>query len=674
MDEVKIIEILVNFSPVMQISDILSSLTRTIGWWLINALTFISGGMETVVDKIYSSMDFFNSEGISQLITQFKPLIWATLGVSILFVAYQLMINRKFQKDGLLVNVLLSIMVIMMLPSLMVDLNKITKSAIKSVNSPYKTTAEQIIKDNLTDLYYLDKNNFDSLENKNNIPEELVSKIFINEEVEDGKVENKDVFKNKLNIDTDGEKKVTKLGKVFGVFSEKYYRYHLNFFIIIITLACTTVTQLFTAIKVAQLIFELAFTKLFATMYAFADISSGQRLKDIVKNILSIFAVIFSTALLLKLYLLYSNWITTIDNDNIFLKIFLMIGGAFVVIDGPNIIERTLGIDAGIKSGLGVVTGAYSSMKMGGELAKGLGKATGFVASATAAGTGIASGAYSEMKDLKSNNGNGEENNSSTGNNKGGYFGADKDNFKDETGSPGEKFSKEPDDLEQEMKNSNPIDIDTMLEKSNGEDMVDGSIPQNDILDGELDKYEDLNNKGINDNLQQDNIDSNMEKDMQNFKLDTDEMSPLQSKIASGINRNRANFGGGDIEDIKPYEDFGRMTGKVNLPNGGLNDDKDEIDIGNINLGSEKSKINMTQDVNDFNEEIKTSGINIDERINGNKGNISDETYGKTLGDSIKNNQTVNKIKTNYDVGKNTGKKFAKDINKISNNIKNYKK
>ncbi|MGO0861683.1 hypothetical protein, partial [Clostridioides difficile] len=130
MDEVKIIEILVNFSPVMQISDILSSLTRTLGWWLINALTFISGGMETVVDKIYSSMDFFNSEGISQLITQFKPLIWATLGVSILFVAYQLMINRKFQKDGLLVNVLLSIMVIMMLPSLMVDLNKITKSAI----------------------------------------------------------------------------------------------------------------------------------------------------------------------------------------------------------------------------------------------------------------------------------------------------------------------------------------------------------------------------------------------------------------------------------------------------------------------------------------------------------------------------------------------------------------
>ncbi|MGO0861880.1 hypothetical protein, partial [Clostridioides difficile] len=271
-------------------------------------------------------------------------------------------------------------------------------------------------------------------------------------------------------------------------------------------------------------------------------------------------------------------------------------------------------------------------------------------------------------------NGNGEENNSSSGDNKGGYFGAEKDNFKDEADSPGEKFSKEPNDLEQEMKDSNPIDIDTILEKSNGEDMVDGSIPQNDILDGELDKYDDLNNKGINDNLQQDNIDSNMEKDMQNFKLDTNEMSPLQSKIASGINRNRANFEGGDIEDIKPYEDISRMTGESNLSNESLNDNKDKTDIGNINLGSEKSKMNMTQDLNDFNEEVKTSGIDIDERINGNKGSIDDKTYGKTLGDSIKDNQNVNKIRTNYDVGKNTGRELARDINKINNNIKNYKK
>lgn len=674
MDEVKIIEILVNFSPVMQISDILASLVRTLGWWLINALTFLSGGMESVVDKIYSSMDFFNSEGISQLITQFKPFIWASLGISILFVGYQLVINRKFQKDGLLVNVILSVMVLMMLPSLMVDLNKITKNAIDSVNSPYKTTSEQIIKDNLTDLYYLDKNNFDSLENKNNIPEELVGKIFINEEVEDGKVENKDVFKNKLNIDTDGEKKVTKLGKVFGVFSEKYYRYHLNFFIIIITLACTTVTQLFTAIKVAQLIFELAFTKLFATMYAFADISSGQRLKDIVKHILSIFAVIFSTALLLKLYLLYSNWITTINNDNIFLKMFLMIGGAFVVIDGPNIIERTLGIDAGIKSGWGVLAGAYSSIKMGGELSKGLGKATGFVASVASSGAGVASGVYSEMKDSKLGNGSGENNNS-IGDNKGDKFGLDKDNFKNETDSPGAKFNKEPGDFEKEMENSNPVDIDGVLDKSKDDlSMVDGAIPQNDILDEDLDNNGDLN-KGINDNLQQDNIDKNMEKDMQDFKLDTQDLSPLQSKIADGINRNKANFGGGDMEDIKPYENIDAIAGGIKLPNENLgSDNTDKIDVGSIGLNSEKGKINMKEDINDLNGEINNSNINIDERINGNQNNLDNKTFGTTIGDSIKNNKSIEKVKTNYNVGENTGRKIVKDINNINNNIKNYKK
>ena len=64
---------------------------------------------------------------------------------------------------------------------------------------------------NEDDLYYLDENNF-NLSKKNNIQEDLISLINIDEIVDASLVKNKDVFKNKISLDPNGQKKKEALG------------------------------------------------------------------------------------------------------------------------------------------------------------------------------------------------------------------------------------------------------------------------------------------------------------------------------------------------------------------------------------------------------------------------------------------------------------------------------
>ena len=79
---------------------IFSYAVRKLGWWIIKALAFISSKLEDVNDKIYSLLDFFNYKGVTELLDQFKPVIWAILFLSILYLALQFVINRRFQADN----------------------------------------------------------------------------------------------------------------------------------------------------------------------------------------------------------------------------------------------------------------------------------------------------------------------------------------------------------------------------------------------------------------------------------------------------------------------------------------------------------------------------------------------------------------------------------------------
>ena len=87
-----------------------------------------------------------------------------------------------------------------------------------------------------------------------------------------------------------------------------------------------------------------------ATVFAASDLTNGQRTKQVLQSIGSIYVVLVLAVLMIKFYYLGSSYISsTISNGLV--KAIALIFFAFAVIDGPNIIEKILGIDVGLRSG-----------------------------------------------------------------------------------------------------------------------------------------------------------------------------------------------------------------------------------------------------------------------------------------------------------------------------------
>nr|WP_235263523.1 hypothetical protein [Exiguobacterium aurantiacum] len=212
-----------------------------------------------------------------------------------------------------------------------------------------------------------DSKNFDAAtgESLNAIPTELIDNIRINE-----------IFdKNNYDLSATGNKlaesyilwngKETSLGKLDqgGVEwnNQYYYRYQPNWLTIFVTLGIMGFTLFSIAYKLARLSFELAFNYVLAILVAPADLHSGQKTKKVIQSILNTFLVIILIFVSIKLYTIGTAYLAeTLDG---FAYLIALIAFSVALIDGPNMVERLFGIDAGLKRGWGVALGAYAAGK-----------------------------------------------------------------------------------------------------------------------------------------------------------------------------------------------------------------------------------------------------------------------------------------------------------------------
>ncbi len=358
---------------ILSIKDIVNICFRWLGWGLIKVLASVVNGIEEAVNKIYTLNSFFQSNEINSLIDRYKPIMWAIFAISILILGYKIMLNKKRDRQSIPTNILFSLIVVMALPMMMIQMSKITDMVVRDSKSEYTSSANLLVKDALYDLYALDRNDFD-FSNKNNIPDSNIFNISINEEFEvDSETKNEKIFKYKIETLPNGDTDEVKLEKNWIAMDENYYRYNIDFIPVIISLLTTGITLLCVGFKVAKLIYELAFKKLFAIIFAFADIEDdNKRLKAILKDILASFIIIMLTAILLKLYVLFNAWLSTVVTSTdigigftsgTLAKLIFQISVSFAVIDAPNLVERILGIDAGLKSGFNTMMGAYAGAK-----------------------------------------------------------------------------------------------------------------------------------------------------------------------------------------------------------------------------------------------------------------------------------------------------------------------
>lgn len=604
---------------ILTITGIINHCFRWVGWGAIVILANIDSVVEEAVNKIYTLNSFFQSNEINSLIDRYKPIMWAIFAISLLILGYKLMLNKKKDRQNIVTNILFSLIVVMALPMMMLQMSKITDMIVTDAKSGYTTSANLLVKDSLYDLYALDKNNFD-FSNKNNIADSNILNISINEEFKvDSKTKNKDIFDKKIEMLPNGKTNEVKLEKNWIAMDENYYRYNIDFIPVIISLLTTGVTLLCVGFKVAKLIYELAFKKLFAIIFAFADIEDdNKRLKAILKDILSSFLIIMLTAILLKLYVLFNAWLSTVVSSTdigigftsgTLAKLIFQISVSFAVVDAPNLVERILGIDAGLKSGFNTMLGAYaatktmlgagkSAVKMAGLGMKGMDKV--MQGGATLAGATA------------------------------GLVGGDSNN---------KTLSQEQEEVRnQQNNNSNGTTLQEEMKNAKGESKDNSSIRNS--------SQNENNNKNLSE--EQGNIKSNQE----NVENSTDNSKTLSEEMKDKNGQN------GEVN--KPYETLQDEMNKFNGSNVNTNKGEslqDEMNKDNSiaqflngnnqneSLQSEMNKANgnMDKDIKDLKTPNSNSGNStLQDEMKGNKENIPNVNSNIDNNNNIRTNQPEN--------------------------------
>ncbi|HBF9262932.1 TPA: hypothetical protein OUL50_001975 [Clostridioides difficile] len=642
MGESEMIDILSKYDSIIIIKEFIGGAFRAVGWYLIKFLVMISNSVEGVVDKVYTLNGFFNSPEINELIKMFKPVIFVIFMVSLGYLGFQLMLNRKFKLEGLTTNIALSVVVVVALPTFMLQVAKITDTAISAVNSKYETTANKVIKENLTDIYLFEANNFNK-STKNNIPESAVMNVNVLDELDTSKVKNKDLFSKKIGFDENSKKMLVDLSDgFFGMGGESYYRWHLDYFNVIVTLTCIIVVIVLSSIRIAKIIAEIGIKRIFATLYSFADISTGQGLKTIVKDLFSSFAILFSISLLIKIYLLLSSYASS-KVDGI-AELIVLIGGASAIISGPDIVERIFGINSGVSTG-----NVISSIYHGGEMAKGGFSAIRDMTSKVAmGGATVASGMSGFIDGFRTGSNSLNEDDKISKIDKMPSANSDL-SLNDKSNRPIDQEERKPKDEKESNKDNSSIkkpdnqekqdkQIPNKLKDENMRNKLDddtdsplGNIREKIENKGDNKSIDDLNNKNKNDSIDKmPNIDKIPKVENKSDKDNNINRNPVKEPMkkdasTQGLDRNN-NIRTGMNRD---GENFNSKSEGVNTPNNNLRNSKDDI-------------------------VPKVDSPKIADRGN--------ESYVDKIEEKI--SPLSQKVSQHYQLGKNTGAKFRDSINK----------
>lgn len=198
----------------------------------------------------------------------------------------------------------------------------------------------------------------------------------------------------------------TQSGAIFGIGSNFPYRYKVEWGVMFIQLISTAIVMLLTSYKIARIIYEIVFNHFLALFFGAADLSNGQRIKEILKSIVSLLLSLLFAVVLVEFYFIVSDSaknIQFIPNDeaaNKWMQALVQFFIAVATVKGPSVLEKILGVEGGL-SGAWRDMGAATrpARRAAGAVARGAGKlAKGVAKGAVTVGAGAAYYGYNHHK------------------------------------------------------------------------------------------------------------------------------------------------------------------------------------------------------------------------------------------------------------------------------------
>lgn len=370
---------------------------RFIGWWICRALFFLSEKAESAIDSIYSLLDvsgLLGSTQIGDFLEFLKPVFFAFIVAGILFLGFKYIFGSIKDKSSIPSSLIICMLVILGLPTMISAFADITNLSVQSVKGEYNSAAftTSIALSSIHDLRYYDDLGWDSAEPivysegdlvgtscYNRLSADTYKKIDINEKMdpEDTGLKNRDLYGKYLVLGVDNKYSVKDIdyGGWLDIFPHFYYRYHVDWLLLVVCLLATAVALIFTGLKVAVLLIDIIRDEIIATALAAVDFETAQKVKEAVKGILACFVTIFATAVFLRLFFLLvviERNLYTSGKVGVIAFSILIIVTTYAVIDGPDMMRRLFGIDAGVRSGWHMAIGALGLGMAGARIGKGI--------------------------------------------------------------------------------------------------------------------------------------------------------------------------------------------------------------------------------------------------------------------------------------------------------------
>ena len=386
VDTEEVITVLKKNRDIFHTSTIPGGIFRYIGWSVMKGLVWVAEQCAKLFDESFKFIDFTRYEPVEKFLTSWKPVVFALISLSILFLGL-IMIFWQEKKPKLMMNICLAVLIMTSSGYLIDQLNGFVTDDIRSaiLNDGDTSTGSSglvydMVGNSIYDLIYID----DKLDGglmkmtKNNrklyddfTKGELVL-MYINEVLkpDDAKAESKDLVSNR----TYYKKGNLELKEIYNgvawtdLLNEYYYRYDVEWFTVIVGLVSLIIVYVCLAYKVVRILYEVVVQRLLAALYS-ANLSSGQKTLKILDSIKDSYITLILVMVCLKIYLLAYKMVGE-TQFAAFSKVMLLFFLALAVADGPNIIQKLTGVDAGLSSGMGKIIAGVQATRMMSTMAK----------------------------------------------------------------------------------------------------------------------------------------------------------------------------------------------------------------------------------------------------------------------------------------------------------------
>lgn len=360
-----------NNEAILNNNDIVESGARWLGWKAIKLLCMLADATQTLYDKTFGLIDITNYAGVNNIILQLRPVLVALTVLCL--VGFSFMALFQKDKKPIVRNILMAVFVLTCSVYMFSTANAMVSSFKEGMlQGQYVNESYAAVNDNMIDLVGIDKkgsiinlNYEDSsgiLHTANINSKASLGSIDINETLNwsdpaKGKTlygwsdTFNNLIKNKAVRLPDGN--YTTKENYNGVLTTDignkfYYRYSFDFWSTALELFSLVVIFVSLSYKNVRMAYELVISRILAYMYT-ADVGNGERLKSILMMIRDIYITLCVSILCIRIYQIMAGAITSLGVTGL-AKGLVLVFIAYAVIDGPNIVERITGIDAGLSS------------------------------------------------------------------------------------------------------------------------------------------------------------------------------------------------------------------------------------------------------------------------------------------------------------------------------------